>query len=73
MVFTLIQFGQSLSVSVSRGISSHWSIAINLKINKVNSKMYAVDFVSLFVLVRRPWSPVILHAAGCLMMFSWAD
>jgi hypothetical protein len=46
MVFTLIQFGQSLSVSVSRGISSHWPIEINLKMNKVNSKMYAVEFIS---------------------------
>ena len=31
---------------MSRGIRSHWPIAINLKMNKVNSEMNAVDFIS---------------------------
>ena len=63
MVFTLIQIGQSLCVSVSSDIRSHWPIAINMKMNNVNSKVYAVDFISrtflrTSVLTPKPHDPV---------------
>ena len=43
-MFFDIDSNRSELESVSPDTRSHWPIAINLKMNEVNSKMFAVDF-----------------------------